>query len=364
MNPLPASFDATVYIGRFQPFHLGHAALLREALAHAPVCVVVVGSAFQARTPKNPFTWQERAQMIRLALPEADRARLRFVPLRDYYDEARWSAAVREGVAAVLSETHPARSARGHSVGLVGHFKDATSDYLRGFPGWALLSVERRHPIDATSLRDAFFAVAGQDIEATLAALAEQAPASTLAFLRAWAELPLFAELAQEWQMLRRYRQAWSSAPYPPVFVTVDTVLRCADQVLLVQRGQAPGKGLLAVPGGFIEQRETAYQSALRELQEETHLSLLADTMRHSLNAVAVFDHPDRSQRGRTITHAHYFDLGGREPPEVKAGDDAAQALWVPIAELAAMEDRFLDDHFHMLDHFLGLTGPAEVTQA
>jgi len=32
---------------------------------------------------------------------------------------------------------------------------------------------------------------------------------------------------------------------------------------------------------------------------------------------------------------------------------------WVPIAELAALEDRFFDDHFHMLDHFLGVTGPA-----
>ena len=357
MNPSLASFDATVYIGRFQPFHLGHAALLREALARAPVCIVVLGSAFQARTPKNPFTWQERAEMVRLAVPEADRSRLRFVPLRDYYDEARWAVAVRESVAASLSQDLPARGSRTHRVGLVGHFKDATSDYLRGFPDWALLSIERRHAIDATSLRDAFFAVAGEDVEATLAALVNQAPASTLAFLRAWAQLPLCAELAEEWRMLRRYQRAWAGAPYPPVFVTVDTVLRCDGQVLLVQRGQAPGKGLLAVPGGFIEQRETAYQSALRELQEETHLSLLADTMRHSLKSVAVFDHPDRSQRGRTITHAHYFDLGERELPEVKAGDDAARAMWVPIAELASMEDRFLDDHFHMLDHFLGITG-------
>ncbi len=348
----PSSFDAAVYIGRFQPFHLGHAHLLREALARAPLCVVVLGSAFQARSPKNPFTWQERAEMVRLAMPEADRPRLRFVPLRDYYDEARWSAAVRGGVAAALA-AEGGDSAR---VGLVGHFKDATSEYLRGFPGWTLISLERRHAIDATSLRDAYFAAAGQDADATLAALSSQAPGSTLTFLRAWAELPHFAELALEWDMLRRYYQAWSAAPYPPVFVTVDTVLRCAGRVLLVQRAQAPGKGLLAVPGGFIEQRETAYQSALRELQEETQLALLPDTMRRCLKEVAVFDHPDRSQRGRTITHAHYFDLGDREPPEVKAGDDAARALWVPIPELPGLEDRFLDDHFHMLDHFIGLT--------
>jgi bifunctional NMN adenylyltransferase/nudix hydrolase len=362
MNASNTPCDAAVYIGRFQPFHLGHAALLREALALSSLCVVVIGSAFQARSPKNPFTWQERAEMIRLTLPENERNRLRFVPLRDYYNEARWCAAVRDGVAAVLASESTGAPTTRHQIALVGHFKDATSDYLRGFPGWALHSVERRHPIDATSVRDALFAAAGQDVDAALAALVESLPSSSKVFLRAWAELPLFAELAQEWQMLRRYRQAWAAAPYPPVFVTVDTVIRCAGHVLLVQRGQAPGKGLMAVPGGFIEQRETAYQSALRELQEETHLTLLADTMRHALKEVAVFDHPDRSQRGRTITHAHYFDLGERELPEVKAGDDAAQAKWVPIAELAAMEDRFMDDHFHMLDHFLALTGESAAT--
>lgn len=349
--------DLAVYIGRFQPFHLGHAALLRQALRLAARCVVVIGSAHQARTPKNPFTWQERAEMIRLAMPEADRARLHFVPVRDYYNEARWLSAVREGV---LASFDPPDAGRRVSIALVGHFKDATSDYLRAFPGWTLVEAPRGHPVDGSSLRDAYFGCAGRQLDATLAALVGQAPPSTLDFLRAWHALPQFAELAEEWAMLRRYREAWAAAPYPPVFVTVDAVVLCAGHVLLVRRGQAPGKGLHAVPGGFIEQRETAYQSAVRELREETALGLLEMSLRQHLKAVAVFDHPDRSQRGRTITHAHFFDLGERALPEVRAGDDAAAAQWVPIGEVAALEDRFLDDHFHMLDHFLGLTsGPA-----
>src|SRR3982751_4180110 len=99
-----STFDAAVYIGRFQPFHLGHALLLQQALAVAPTCIVVIGSAHQARTPKNPFTWQERAEMIRLALPEADRERVRFLPVRDYYDQERWVAAVKHGVAELAGE--------------------------------------------------------------------------------------------------------------------------------------------------------------------------------------------------------------------------------------------------------------------
>ena len=156
--------------------------------------------------------------------------------------------------------------------------------------------------------------------------------------------------------MLRGYRQAWSAAPYPPVFVTVDAVLRCQDQVLLIRRAHAPGKGQLAVPGGFIEQRETVWQSCLRELVEETHCHLPEATMRAALQSVAVFDHPDRSQRGRTITHAHYFDLGDAPFPVVQADDDAALVQWTRIDQLAGMEEEFFEDHFHMLDHFLGLT--------
>ena len=68
-----------------------------------------------------------------------------------------------------------------------------------------------------------------------------------------------------------------------------------------------------------------------------------------------MFDHPDRSQRGRTITHAFYFDLGNRALPEVAADDDAQAAAWVPVADILGLEDRFHDDHFHMLEHFLSL---------
>ncbi|WP_027474002.1 bifunctional nicotinamide-nucleotide adenylyltransferase/Nudix hydroxylase [Curvibacter gracilis] len=345
--------DLAVLIGRFQPFHRGHQALLQLALAQARHVAVVIGSAFQARTPKNPFTWRERADVIRLTLGAADQERVSFLPVRDHYDEARWVRDVQAGVHGLAEGLCPGHRAR---IALVGHAKDATSDYLNHFDGWALMAAPRQHAVDGTHIRDAYFGHAGKRVEATLAALAETVPDTTLAFLQAWAALPHFAELAKEWEMLQRYKAAWVTAPYPPVFVTVDAVVKCANHVLLIQRAQAPGAGLWALPGGFIEQRETTYQSALRELREETRLRLLDSTMQHALKARAVFDHPDRSQRGRTITHAFFFDLGERALPEVQADDDAQAATWLSMAQLPDLEDRFHDDHFHILDHFLGLT--------
>ena len=341
-------YDTAILIGRFEPVHSGHLALLRAALACARQVIVIVGSAFQARTPKNPFTWSEREAMLRGGLTPSDDARLTVLPVRDYYNEAIWVQAVHQAVA-----QHTEPQAR---IALVGHFKDATSSYLRSFPGWALVSLERQGSIDATTIRDAYFGATADTLDAALAPLHASLPPATLDALQHLAQRADYTALQDEWQMLRAYRTAWATAPYAPVFVTVDAVVRCREHVLLIRRAHAPGKGLLAVPGGFIEQRETLWQSCLRELAEETHCAVDEATLRDALRSVAVFDHPDRSQRGRTITHAHYFDLGERPLPGLQADDDAATAQWVAIDQLRDMEAQLFEDHFHMLDHFLGLT--------
>ena len=349
-------YDTAIYIGRFEPPHAGHVALLERALQCAPQAIVVIGSAWQVRSPKNPFTWQERADMLRGALPAAERARVQVLPVRDYYNEARWVAEVRAAVAECALP--------GARIGLVGHFKDATSSYLSAFPGWQLVHMERQGSIDATTLRNAYFGATPDTALAALAPLKGQIPASTLELLARFAQQPEYLQLQKEWRMLRDFRASWASAPYPPVFVTVDALLRCQDQVLLIRRAHAPGQGQWAVPGGFLEQRETLWQSCLRELAEETHCAVPEAVLQAALREIAVFDHPDRSQRGRTITHAHYFDLGDAPLPAVQGDDDALLAEWVPVADLPALEDTFFEDHFHMLDHFLGLTQAcAQVSQ-
>jgi bifunctional NMN adenylyltransferase/nudix hydrolase len=110
------------------------------------------------------------------------------------------------------------------------------------------------------------------------------------------------------------------------------------------------------LPGGFLEPRERLLQGAIRELCEETKLGVLTSSLHDAFVDVKVFDHPDRSLRGRTITHAHFFELGTEHLPSVEGSDDAAAASWIAIADLAVMEDQFFDDHFHILNHFLSIT--------
>lgn len=334
-------FDIAVVIGRFQPFHNGHAALLAQALGCADKVIVLLGSAYAARSAKNPFSWEERASMIALTLDEATKARVSFLPLRDYYDERRWCAAAQAAV--------QAQAAPGARIALIGHQKDATSEYLHGFPGWTLLPAPAYGAINATSLRRILFE--GEDRAATQALLAGQAPAAVVHYLLGWLNLPFVAGLREEHARVEAGKKTWGTGP----FITVDAVVTAAGHVLLIERGQPPGKGQWALPGGFLEPRERVLQGAMRELQEETGFALLPATLESLLRGTAVFDHPDRSQRGRTITHAHWFDLGDSRLPAVAGADDAAAAKWVPISELAALEGALFEDHFMILDHFLKL---------
>jgi bifunctional NMN adenylyltransferase/nudix hydrolase len=343
-----ASMDVAVVIGRFQPFHRGHAGLLQTALATAAKVVVVLGSSFHARNAKNPFTWQERAAMIGATLSEADRERVTFVAVRDYYDDNLWSEQVRKAI----------NADGGTQVALIGHFKDASSYYLNHFPQWQMVASEASSEIDATNIRKVYFEA--EDLDVSLNVLDEVVPVAIRQYLKSWSALPYYAGLAEEHRFVCKYKAAWSRAPYAPIFSTVDSVVTCADNVLLIKRGGFPGKDQWAVPGGFVEQRERLLQSAIRELGEETKLAVLASTLEGALAGVQVFDHPDRSQRGRTITHAHHFALTSDTLPSVEAADDAALVAWVPIADLKGMEEAFYEDHFHILDYFLHVSESAQ----
>jgi nicotinamide-nucleotide adenylyltransferase len=60
-----------VFVGRFQPFHLGHLIVAKDILEEVDELIVVIGSAQYSHTIENPFTSGERMMMIREALREA-----------------------------------------------------------------------------------------------------------------------------------------------------------------------------------------------------------------------------------------------------------------------------------------------------
>ena len=85
-----------LYVGRFQPFHLGHLKAIQRVLKEADEAVIVIGSAQYSHNANNPFTAGERLVMIRLALTEAgvDYSRVWVVPVPDVHLHMLWVAAL------------------------------------------------------------------------------------------------------------------------------------------------------------------------------------------------------------------------------------------------------------------------------
>ena len=204
-----------VIVGRWQLFHKGHETLLNAALAAADQVIVVIGSAYRSRDVRNPFTWQERQAMVQATLSEADLQRVRFLPVRDYFDDERWNAAVRAGV-----QQHSQGS-----VTLVGFKKDHTTYYLDNFPSWATHTVQPEVGLDATSLRNVFFE--GTDPDARLAVLAPHISAPVLAYLQAWSRLPVYAERVREHTAVAKYRKRWTAEQHSRSLIRW---MRCQEQ--------------------------------------------------------------------------------------------------------------------------------------
>jgi len=330
--------DAAVLIGRFQPFHRGHAALLRRAFETGERVVLVLGSAHAARTPRNPFTASEREAMVRSTLTESENERLVVLGQRDVWCAERWAREVRDAVESVVSGR----------IALVGFRKDATSFYLESFPGWDWIDTGRQGPLDATPLRERLLGT--EPLDDVLSSLRASLSPSVLEILASWDASPVRQELSEELAATRADIARWGDGP----FVTVDILVRAMGRVLLIHRAKRPGHGLLAMPGGFLEDGESREQGALRVLRDETGLSL--DGMFSSREML--FSHPGRSQRARIATHAFLFEPSWERLPDVFAGPGVSSVAWRSEANLAEQEDQFFEDHFHILSSFLvGLPG-------
>ena len=143
---------------------------------------------------------------------------------------------------------------------------------------------------------------------------------------------------------------------YPRPNVTVDVVLIhipnrkwAESKVLLIERGNEPFKGQLALPGGFADMNETLEVAAYRELKEETGIDLIKEKDSFifgfiGLCLLKVYDEPDRDPRGRTISAAYFCFVD--KAIEATAGDDAAKAIWKPRKELKDLAF----DHMKIID--------------
>ncbi len=334
-------YDTLVLIGRFQPFHNAHLDIVKRATALCNKLVIVVGSSRQPRTYKNPFSFEERSQMIRYATMGLSLQISVEANTDTIYNDQAWAVRVQQIVA---QHTRP-----GDRVGIIGHKKDDSSFYLDMFPQWGYEDVELVEFLSAVDVRDLYFKWTFNSNF-----IKNVVPDSTYEFLMSFRQTEEFAQIIREREFIAEHNKQYAGLKYPPIFSTADAVVIQSGHILMIRRRAEPGKGLWALPGGYVNAKtdKSVEDAAIRELREETMIKVPAPVLRGNIVRSKVFDAIGRSPRGRIITHAFYIQLPDGELPKVKGSDDAEKARWVPIAEVRSEE--CFEDHYEIIQHFLG----------
>lgn len=346
----------TTFIGRVSPFHKGHEDVFLRALCRSDVLIVLIGSSNKPRTTKDPFTFDERAEVIRAWFNNtrySETKKLEIRPLNDYpYSDQLWMEEVQGYVNEVLSKYPDAKKPR-----LTGCDKDSSTWYLRIFGGYFDMDLAPQFEVredtttkntsapNATKIRENFLKF-GKVMD-------EWLPVETVSFLRKFLleKAKTYMDLVDEFDMIEAYKKSWASAPYAPTFVTVDAVVIQSGHILVVTRRSQPGKGLWALPGGFIEANERIVDSCIRELKEETSIGLSDAQLYGSITKKEVFDAPDRSLRGRTITHAYLLKLRDDMPlAKIKPQlSEVFKVEWLPRALVLSQPEKWFEDHHSII---------------
>lgn len=342
------TYGTIAYILRGQPLHKGHTETIKQAGLLADNVVILIGSANRPRDYKNPFTYQERKDMVidaiqELGLNQNTGAKFWIQPITDtIYDDNAWVSNVQKAVYEHASVKE--------KIGIIGHEKDESSFYLKMFPQWTFEPQELIEPLDATQIRSLYFTE-----KPNTNLFSSVITKSTKKFLDNFMKTEEFKQIVRERQFIEKYKKQFESLPYPPIFVTVDAVVVQSGHVLLVKRRSEPGKGLWAFPGGFVNANtdKSMEQAMIRELKEETQIKVPEKVLKGSIKNQKVFDAIGRSARGRTITHAFYIALSDGEwnLPKIKGEDDAEKAEWVPISQVKS--DQMFEDHYDIFRYFV-----------
>ena len=197
------------------------------------------------------------------------------------------------------------------TIVLVGHEHDHTSYYLRALPQWKKQLIPNmiscRMPHNSISILH-------MDV-----GYKPHLHPKTVEFLEAFKQTPKFKAT----QGLFRCRESWLRMLGPvhlflSSFIQLMQLLLSQDTYFVCAEVKPIGGGQIALPGGFLNEHEVIRHGAIRELKEETAIAITKEELDKFIIDEHDFDHPDRSESGRTIRTAFFLDLGNGPLPKVK----------------------------------------------
>jgi ADP-ribose pyrophosphatase YjhB (NUDIX family) len=114
-----------------------------------------------------------------------------------------------------------------------------------------------------------------------------------------------------------------------PCSATAAFIVNDRQEMLVVRRAKEPAKGTLDLPGGFVDMYETVEEGMRREIKEETGLEV--KDIKYLFSSPNVYEY---SGMGVHTLDMDFLVRVHGDSVAVKAADDAAEALWIPIHEV------------------------------
>jgi len=151
---------------------------------------------------------------------------------------------------------------------------------------------------------------------------------------------PFGEEILREFENKAASLQSQFENDWRKPSVTADGIVFNGKEIVLIRRAKEPFRGSYALPGGFLDFNETLEHCVVREVQEETGLKT------EIVDLVGVYSSPDRDPRGHFVTAVYQLKTVGGS---IRAGDDAADAEWVPLDKLP----KFAFDHGKIVQDFM-----------
>ncbi len=341
---------------RGEPLHEGHVGNIRAAKARCRTLVVLVGSSNVARDYRNPFTYDERREMITACFPmEVADGSIVIRPMPDFFRNNKgWAANTKRIVREVAKDVGQRYGfvVDDSVTALAGFRKDkATSEYLDMFPEWGdIMLKERISLIDATAIREAYF-----KRDSTI--LADYLPQPVVRFLERFRLNPAFGLIVDEREEIDHCRAVYNKDD--PENFTGDILIRHRSKSLLIKRGGRYGYGLWAFPGGLRDEGEDFLDASLRELTEETGLvdlneNITIEFLKQCVKTEIYNDTKGRDLRGRYTTKLFVIVLPDDMPePKIEPRDDAKEVHWVDHETIP--QTCFFADHYGMLTEAMRL---------
>ena len=350
-----------VYIGRFQPFHKGHKAIVDltvKMMKPEDTFTIIIGSADQQETERNPLSASQRKEMLSIELKGYP---ITILTINDSpYNYDLWIEHLCAKMLGFKSATHD-------------DFLEKQEDFIKGFSNICIVGMENvEEYIDRIikyytyapaeyfdlgisshvfSELDTQTSVHGSSIRAFIRAEDGRCSKKFYSDIKDFVSEKVLAYLKTVDFSLIAYNAyvnginyaASTGCKYNSCFMTVDNIVfdKFANKILLIKRKD---NGKLAIPGGFAEPYMNMKDNALRELEEET--SITAKMLKDAFVKIdeiqpALIDAPYRDPRSShkcNFVSAVYVwqskvDALKNFIPYVKAGDDAIDTVWLSKEE-------------------------------